>query len=71
MEKEAKDLSMKDLEAVIRIDVKLKDWDAPFTAIMKKDLSFLCHHYIEHLQELVEGEENHVAKPPESISEPN
>jgi hypothetical protein len=71
MEKEAKDLSMKDLEAMIRTGVKLKEWDAPFTAIVKTDLSFLCHYYIEHLQELVEGEENHVAKLPESISEPH
>ena len=42
-EKEAKDLSMKDWEAVIRIGVKLKDWDAPFTVILKKDIPFLCH----------------------------
>ena len=69
--KEAKDLSMKDLEAVIRIGVKLKDWDAPFTVILKKDIPFLCHYYIEHLQDVVEDEENHIAKPPESISEPN
>jgi hypothetical protein len=32
--KEAEDLLMKDLEAVIRIGVKLKDWDAPFTVIL-------------------------------------
>jgi hypothetical protein len=63
MEKEAKHLSMKDWESVIQIGVKLKDWDTSFTAIVKKELSFLCHYYIEHLQELVEGEENHIAKP--------
>jgi hypothetical protein len=71
MEKEAKDLSKKDWETLIRFGVKLKNQDAPFTAILKKDISFLCHYYIEHLQDLVEDEENHIAKPPESISEPN
>jgi organic radical activating enzyme len=71
MEKEAKDLSKKDWDALIRFGVKLKDLDAPFTAILKKDIPFLCHYYIEHLQDLVEDEENHIAKPPDSISEPN
>jgi hypothetical protein len=65
MEKKAKHLSKKDWEALIRFVVKLKDRDAPFTAILKKDLSFLCHYYIEHLQDLVQVEENHIAKPPE------
>jgi hypothetical protein len=63
MEKEAKDFWKKDWESLIRFGVKFKDRDAPFTAILKKDILFRCHYYIEHLQDLVEDEENHIAKP--------
>lgn len=44
MEKEAKDLSKKEWEALIRFGVKLKDRDAPFMTILKKDIPFLCHY---------------------------
>ena len=74
MEKEAKDFSKKEWEALIRFGVKLKDRDAPFMTILKGysvSLSlFTITSSIEHLQELVEDDKNHISKPPESISEP-
>jgi hypothetical protein len=51
--------------------LKLKDRGAPFTEILNKNLSSLRDYYVEHLQDLVEDEDCHIEKPPESIPEPN
>ena len=59
------------MKALVRFGVKLKDRGVPFTEILNKNLSSLRDYYLEHLQDLVEDEDCHIEKPPESIPEAN
>jgi hypothetical protein len=43
--KQVQDLKKDDLKALVRFGVKLKDRCAPFTEILKKNLSSLCDYY--------------------------
>ena len=54
-------------KALVPFGVKLKDWSAPFTEILKKSFQSLRDYYIEHLQGFVEDKDCHIEKPPKSI----